>query len=75
MSSESETNRDGAFSYPAEWHAFVYGMYDGITSLRFDPGHAPDNPDVDQETHYYKGGFVVGTVFQWSAVLLIFALT
>lgn len=64
MTSESDTERDGALSYPAEWHALAHGVYDGIRSWKGKPGRPPENPDVEKEPHYYKGGYVAGTVLQ-----------
>jgi len=72
MTSESDTDRDGVLSYPAEWHAVGHGLYDGLRSWRGKPQRPPpDNPDVDKEIHYYKGGYVVGTIVQ---ALLMLAL-
>lgn len=65
---ESDTERDGFLSYAAEWHALAHGMYNGMKDWRVRPGKIPDNPDVQAEPHYYKGGYVVGTVVQGAIV-------
>lgn len=63
-STEKESKRDGFLSYAAEWHALSIGVYDGMKDWRARPGELPDNEDVQKEPHYYKGGYVVGTVLQ-----------
>lgn len=68
---ESDTKRDGAFSYSAEWHAFAHGVYRGMRTWRSRPGEPPDIRDVQKEPHYYKGGYVAGTVLQLGIVLLL----
>jgi len=65
---ESDTDRDGVLSYSAVWHALAHGTYDGMKDWRVRPGKIPDNPDVQAEPHYYKGGYVIGTVLQGSIV-------
>lgn len=69
---ERDTERDGAFSYAAEVHAFAIGVYKGCTSLRSHPSRsdsgtvidATTNKDVEREPHYYAGGYVLGTLLQ-----------
>ncbi|AGM11198.1 hypothetical protein M197_gp33 [Haloarcula hispanica tailed virus 2] len=68
---ESDTERDGFLSYAAEWHALTHGIYAGLRSRRPAPGPLPDNPDVEAEPHYYKGGYIIGTLLQ---VLVLAAL-
>lgn len=73
MSKESDTERDGAFSYAAEWHAFAHGMYVGFTTKPWYTPTVPDNPDVAKELHYYRGGYVAGSVLQ--VIVLVVAAT
>lgn len=61
---ESDTARDGFLSYAAEWHAFTHGVYNGMKSWRARPKEIPENRDVQKEPHYYKGGYVLGTILQ-----------
>lgn len=68
---ESETDRDGLLSYAAEWHAFTHGLYGGMRSWRARPDALPANGDVQKEPHYYKGGYVVGTLLQLVIVVLV----
>lgn len=69
-SDESETDRNGLLSTRREWHALAHGVYDGLTTLRpWAPDHLPDNADVHAEPHYYKAGFVLGTVLQAGTVI------
>lgn len=65
--SEDATDRDGAFSYAAEYHAFTHGFYDAWkTSPRtLRAPELPDVVDVQREPHYYKGAFVLGSLTQW----------
>lgn len=62
--SESDTERDGPFSYPAEWHSFAHGVYNGMKDWKPSAGGLPDHPDVQAEPHYFKGGFIAGTLLQ-----------
>lgn len=62
--SEADTERDGAFSYAAEWHAFAHGAYEGMKDWKPSAGGLPDNPDIRAEPHYYKGGFIAGSILQ-----------
>ncbi|SNZ18152.1 hypothetical protein SAMN06269185_3263 [Natronoarchaeum philippinense] len=61
---EDETERDGFLSYAIEWHAFAHGVYDGMRTPKARPGELPDIEDVQQEPHYFKGGYVIGTLLQ-----------
>lgn len=60
--SEDDTDYDGAFSYAAEWHAFSHGVYKGLTTKPWRTPPEPDNADVEKESHYYRGGYVLGTL-------------
>lgn len=68
---ESDDPYDGAFSYAAEGHAFTHGVYDGMKNWRVRPKQLPDNDDVQKEPHYYKGGYVIGTLLQVGVVCVI----
>mgnify|MGYP000140786101 CR=1 FL=1 len=67
-SSEDETDRDGAFSYKAESHAFGIGLYYGVRSARVRPSGYPSHPDVDAEKPYFAFGYFVGDVVQFATV-------
>lgn len=68
---EDETERDGVFSYAAEWHAFTHGVFLGITTKPWRTPPEPTNRDVDLESHYYRGGYVIGTLLQVALLLLL----
>jgi len=68
--SEEDTGRDGFLSYAAEWHSLAHGIYAGMKDWKPSPGGPPDIPGVQKEPHYYKGGFVIGTLIQLLVVLL-----
>lgn len=68
---ESDTESDGFLSYAAEWHSLSHGVYDGMRTYRVRPGTLPDSEDVQKEPHYYKGGYVLGTLLQWLIVLAV----
>lgn len=70
---EGSTERDGAFSYAAETHAFAIGLHDGVRYIRPRPCGIPDNDDVEVEPHYYKGGYAVGTFVQIAFVTVLIA--
>lgn len=74
-STEDATERDGAFSYAGEWHAFTIGVYRGLVTYKpwsddFDEV-AAEYDDVDAEPWYYKGGYVVGTLVQVAVLVTI----
>jgi hypothetical protein len=58
-------------STKAEWHALSLGTYDGMKTWRVRPDEMRDNKDVQAESHYYAGGYVIGTLLQ----LLILVVT
>lgn len=66
---EQDTERDGFLSYSAEWHALSHGVFDGMRTVRARPSGLPENEDVQAEPHYYKGGYVLGTLFQLAILL------
>lgn len=53
---------DTFLSASDEWHAFVFGVYYGFRSWADPMPPVPDNPDVVDEPHYYRGGYLVGKV-------------
>lgn len=67
---EDDTERDGFLSYAGEWHAVAHGVYNGLTDSLLSARPIPDNPDVEEETHYYKGGYVLGTLIQAGLIVL-----
>lgn len=67
--SEDETEYDGFLSYAAEWHAFTHGVYKGVTTMPYRAPPEPDNPDVNKEPHYYRGGYVLGTLLQLGIIV------
>lgn len=52
-----------------EVHAAVYGIYAGITEWKGT--ELPDDPEVQDEPHYFRGGYVFGTLVRWGAILLV----
>ena len=53
----------------AEIHAFVHGTYAGLTEWKSP--QPPDHPDVAAEPHYYKGGYILGTLMRWGALIAL----
>lgn len=49
---------------PAEWHALSHGVYVGFTSHPLQTPPTPKREDVRRESHYYRGGYVVGSLLQ-----------
>lgn len=72
-STESSTDRDGAFSYHAETHAFAVGYADGIASISPTPPAGRTNADAVDEPSYYKGGYAAGTLSQAVTVVAVAA--
>lgn len=56
----------------AEVHAFTHGVYAGLTEWK--GAEIPDNPDVAAEPHYYKGGYIIGTLLRWGALITLGSL-
>lgn len=54
-----------------EVHAFVHGVYAGLTEWKGLDDKTLANPDVILEIHYAKGGYVLGTVIRVMIILLI----
>jgi hypothetical protein len=75
MSTESETPWYGPFSTYAEIHAFGIGVYDGLTGPIYPAGireSTLDNEDVTDESHYAKGGYIVGYVVKITLLYAVF---
>lgn len=53
---------------PAEVHAAVHGIYAGLTEWKGT--ELPDDPEILDEPHYYKGGYIVGTIVRWIAIMI-----
>lgn len=72
---EEDSERDGAFSYAAEWHAFTIGFYRGLTTYKpwsddYDE-IAEQFDDVAKEPWYYKGGYIFGTFAQLIFIVVL----
>lgn len=61
---ETDSDRNGFLSYAAEWHSLAHGVYRGLADSLTSVEPAPDNRDVKKEPHYYRGGYVIGTLMQ-----------
>jgi len=57
-------------STTTEWHSLALGVYDGMKTWRVRPKEMRDNKDVENEPHYYAGGYVVGTLLQLLIVIV-----
>jgi len=75
--SEDESEYDGFLSAPDERHAlvngFFRGLYDGRKSLNPMPSKCskypkPKDGEVGDELHYWRGGFIAGTVVQYGVI-------
>lgn len=63
-------------STAAERHAFVHGVYAGFRTRPFNlkAPDLPDNDDVQEEPHYFKGGYIIGTLVQFGLTAAAIAL-
>jgi hypothetical protein len=71
--SESDTERDGAFSYSGETHGFAVGLYYGFVDFR-DWGGLPEGYAEGKNIEkgwYPKAGYVVGALVRVLCYLLI----
>lgn len=68
---EADTDRDGFASYPAEVHALTHGVYMGLTTRPLRHPAEPEIADVQKESHYYRGGYVGGTLFQLAIIFVL----
>lgn len=55
----------------AEVHAFVIGIYCGLTEWKGIDSEKMKNPDVAAEPHYAMGGYIVGTMLRWMMILTL----
>lgn len=51
----------------AEVHAAVHGIYAGMTEWK--GAELPDDEDIQAEPHYFKGGYILGTLLRWGALI------
>lgn len=64
---ESDTDRDGAFSWSGETHAAAIGIYHGFKDFRDWDGLPDDYADTDAQVekgHYAQGGYVFGAMLR-----------
>lgn len=54
-----------------EIHAFVLGIYSGLTEWKGLDSETMQNPDVEAEPHYAKGGYIIGTLIRWIMLLTL----
>jgi len=62
---------DECFSSYAEIHAFVHGLYCGLTEWRGIDSETMKNEDVKKEPHYAKAGYIVGTLLRIAIIVLL----
>lgn len=62
------------FSSYAEIHAFIHGLYCGLTEWRGIDSETMKNEEVQKEPHYAKAGYIVGTLLR-IAILVMLART
>lgn len=70
---ESDTERDGAFSYSGETHGFAVGFYHGFIDFK-DWGGLPEGYAEGKNIEvgwYPKSGYVVGATLRVLAYLAI----
>ena len=65
---------DECFSSYAEIHAFIHGLYCGLTEWRGIDSETMKNEEVQKEPHYAKAGYIVGTLLR-IAILVMLART
>ena len=52
-----------------EVHATVHGIYAGLAEWKGT--ELPQNEDIQAEPHYFKGGYIIGTLMRWCAIVII----
>ena len=52
-------------------HAFVHGIYAGLTEWKGIDSETLKNSDVVAELHYARGGYVLGTIIRVAIILLV----
>lgn len=57
---EESTERNGFLSYAGEVHAFILGVYRGLSTADPTTDDPPEYADVEAEPWYYAGGFLLG---------------
>jgi hypothetical protein len=62
---------DEFLSTHEEIHAFVHGIYAGLTEWKGIDSETMKNPDVIAEIAYTKGGYVLGTLIRVAIILLV----
>lgn len=67
--SEADAEYDGLLSHAAEWHALAHGVFLGFTTKPLSTPPEPTNRDVEAEPHYYRGGYILGTIGQLLVVI------
>ena len=55
----------------AEVHAFVHGIYAGLTEWKGIDSKTMQNPGVILGPHYTKGGYILGTMLRVGIIFLI----
>jgi len=65
------TKIDEFLSSYEEIHAFVIGVYSGLTEWKGIDSKTMKNPDVVAEPHYAMGGYILGTVIRWTIIITI----
>lgn len=55
-----------------EVHAATHGIYAGLTEWK--GAELPDNQEVQDEPHYFKGGYITGTLIRWGALIWMTSL-
>jgi hypothetical protein len=53
----------------AEIHAVTHGIYAGMTEWK--GMELPDNEDIQKEPHYFKGGYIAGTILRYLLLILV----
>ena len=59
------------FSSYAEIHAFVHGLYCGLTEWRGIDSETMRNEDVRKEPHYAKAGYIIGTLVRIAVIVAV----
>ena len=52
-----------------EIHAFIHGIYAGLTEWKGLEEAIWDNEDCYSEPHYVKGGYILGTIMRWIFII------
>ena len=68
---EKGIDRKEFLSTYAEIHAFVHGIYAGMTEWKGIDCMTLQNPDVKKEPHYAKGGYILGTFLRIAIIVFL----